>query len=69
MVKRHEAIAGRRKVRKRPKGALQVNAALADFAVPKLSRQEVKAEADAKVKIHDQLQIVVYARRYTSKVG
>lgn len=33
-----------------PKGALQVYAALAEFALPKLSRQEVKAETDAKVK-------------------
>lgn len=33
-----------------PKGALQVYAALAEFALPKLSRQEVKAETDAVVK-------------------
>lgn len=30
-----------------PKGALQVCAALAEFALPKLSRAEVKAETDA----------------------
>ena len=33
-----------------PKGALQVYAALAEFALPKLSRQEVKAEADTEVR-------------------
>lgn len=33
-----------------PKGALQVYAALAEFALPKLSRAEVKAETDAVVK-------------------
>lgn len=33
-----------------PKGALQVYAALAEFALPKLSRQEVKAETDAEVR-------------------
>jgi len=32
-----------------PKGALQVYAALAEFALPKLSRAEVKAETDAEV--------------------
>jgi len=33
-----------------PKGALQVYAALAEFVLPKLSRQEVKAEADTEVR-------------------
>lgn len=33
-----------------PKGALQVYAALAEFALPKLSRQEVKAETDTEVR-------------------
>jgi hypothetical protein len=33
-----------------PKGALQVYAALAEFALPKLSRAEVKAETDGEVR-------------------